>query len=266
MNLRAQVEAALGRGVVRIAPLHGGDLSEVARADLEGGDPVVAKTGPMVEREARMLRAMCMAGAPVPEVLHAGPNLILLEYLDETPPGPESWRALGAALALLHGSEGESYGWAENYAFGPVEIRNGFKDTWPAFWAENRLRPFLGAVPEETAARLDELCEGLPELLPERPRPALLHGDIWTGNALFSGDDAYFIDPACYYGDGEVDLAMLHLFGQPPAEFAEGYGAMRDGHEDRRPIYQLFPALVHLRLFGAGYHGLVSRLLDHAGA
>ena len=154
---------------------------------------------------------------------------------------------------------------AEDYAFGPVEIRNGFQDTWPAFWADHRLRPFLDAAPREIAARLDTLCARLPKLLPDRPRPALLHGDIWTGNALFSGDTAYLIDPASYYGDGEVDLAMLHLFGQPPAEFAKGYGALRDGHERRQPIYQLFPALVHLRLFGAGYHGLVTRLLDRAG-
>ncbi|WP_422026229.1 fructosamine kinase family protein [Roseovarius sp.] len=265
MSLQAQVEAALGRGVTRMVALHGGDLSDVARAELDCGGQVVAKTGAMVEREARMLRAMQAAGTPVPGVLYAGPGLILLEHLEETPPGPESWRALGAALALLHQTDGESYGWAEDYAFGPVEIRNGFKDTWPAFWADNRLRPFLDAVPREMAARLEGLCARLPELLPERPRPALLHGDIWTGNALFSGDAAYLIDPACYHGDGEVDLAMLHLFGQPPAEFLEGYGALRDGHEDRRPVYQLFPALVHLRLFGAGYRGLVTRLLNRAG-
>lgn len=265
MSLRTQVEAALGRGVARMVPLHGGDLSDVVRADLEGGEQVVAKAGTMVDREARMLREMQAAGVPAPEVLYAGPDLIVLEYLEETPPGPESWRALGAALALAHRSEGECYGWAEDYAFGPVEIRNGFNDAWPAFWAENRLRPFLGAVPGETSARLEALCARVTELLPERPRPALLHGDIWTGNALFSGNSAYLIDPACYRGDAEVDLAMLHLFGQPPAEFLEGYGTLRDGHESRQPIYQLFPALVHLRLFGAGYHGLVSRLLDRAG-
>ncbi|KZY30521.1 aminoglycoside phosphotransferase [Roseovarius sp. HI0049] len=265
MSLQAQIEAALGRGVSRVVSLHGGDLSDVARVELDGGRCVVAKTGPMVDREARMLRAMREAGAPVPEVLFAGPGMILLEHLDETPPAPESWRALGAALALLHGAEGESFGWDEDYAFGPVEIRNGFKDTWPAFWADHRLRPFLDAVPAETAGRLEALCDRLPEVLPERPRPALLHGDIWTGNALFSGRAAYLIDPACYYGDAEVDLAMLHLFGQPPAEAMEGYGALREGHARRRPIYQLWPALVHLRLFGAGYQGLVNRLLDRAG-
>ena len=74
------------------------------------------------------------------------------------------------------------------------------------------------------------------------------------------------IDPACYHGDGEVDLAMLELFGAPPEAFWSGYGGTEPGRAERRPIYQLFPALVHLRLFGANYRGMVSGLLDASGA
>lgn len=266
MSQKAQIEAALGQRVARIVPLHGGDLSDVARADLEEGGRAVAKTGPVVEAEARMLRAMRAARAPVPRVLHVEPGLMLLEYLKETPPGPASYHALGTALARLHATEGESYGWAEDHAFGPVPIRNAQNGNWPAFWAENRLLPFLESTPRDTAIRLEALCDRLPEILPARPRAALLHGDIWMGNALFSGNGAYLIDPACYFGDAEVDLAMLHLFGAPPAEVLTGYGALRPGHKTRQPIYQLWPALVHLRLFGAGYHGLVTRLLGQAGA
>lgn len=73
------------------------------------------------------------------------------------------------------------------------------------------------------------------------------------------------IDPACYRGHGEVDLAMLSLFGAPGPAFAAGYGALEPGAETRRPIYRLWPAIVHLRLFGGGYRGLVERLLDEAG-
>ncbi|KRS17132.1 fructosamine kinase family protein [Roseovarius indicus] len=265
MSRTAQIEGALGQRVARLVPLHGGDLSDVARADLEDGREVVVKTGPMVEMEARMLQAMRAANAPVPEVLHTEPGLILLQHLTETPPSPESYRALGAALAQLHGTEGNSYGWPEPYAFGPVEIRNTQDGHWPTFWAEHRLQPFLDVVPKETAERLETLCIRLPDLLPAQPRPALLHGDIWMGNALFSGAAAYLIDPSCYHGDPVVDLAMLNLFGQPPTEVMEGYGSLAAGLEARQPIYQLWPALVHLRLFGAGYHGLVTRLLGRAG-
>jgi fructosamine-3-kinase len=96
--------------------------------------------------------------------------------------------------------------------------------------------------------------------------PALLHGDLWSGNILVrDGRLAALIDPACYHGDAEVDLAMLTLFDSPPDEFWEAYGPLEPGWRERRPIYQLFPALVHLRLFGAGYAGLADRLLGEIG-
>jgi fructosamine-3-kinase len=104
------------------------------------------------------------------------------------------------------------------------------------------------------------------DLLPAAPPPALLHGDLWGGNILVNdGKLAALIDPACYHGDREVDLAMLALFGEPPPSFWESYGELEPGWEERRALYQLFPALVHLRLFGASYGSLVDRLLRRFG-
>ncbi len=107
------------------------------------------------------------------------------------------------------------------------------------------------------------LAARLAGLLPPAPPPAFLHGDLWTGNILVEGGRlAALVDPACYGGDAEVDLAMLTLFDTPPEPFWEAYGEPEPGWEQRRTLYQLFPALVHLRLFGATYAGLVERLLD----
>jgi fructosamine-3-kinase len=89
---------------------------------------------------------------------------------------------------------------------------------------------------------------------------------LWSGNILVAeGRLAALVDPACYGGDSEIDLAMLTLFDSPPDEFWEAYGALEPGWEERRPIYQLFPALVHLRLFGATYESMVDRLLGQIG-
>jgi fructosamine-3-kinase len=117
------------------------------------------------------------------------------------------------------------------------------------------------------ARRVEALAADLHNRLPARPAPALLHGDLWGGNILAAGDRVSgLIDPACYYGHAEVDLAMLGLFDQPGAAFTEAYGAPEPGHDERSAIYRLWPALVHLRLFGPGYRPMVDRLLDAIGA
>ncbi|OBY24246.1 fructosamine kinase family protein [Leisingera sp. JC1] len=264
-GLNDTVLSLLGAEVSRTRPLHGGDLSEVQLLSLSDGRRVVAKSGPLVAAEAAMLRAIRDAGAPAPEVLGVAGQVLLMQALEETGAGAMGWQALGHALRQLHSATGPHFGWAEDYAFGPVAIPNAPLQSWPDFWASRRLLAAPDALPRELRPRIEALCARLPELLPDTPPAALLHGDLWSGNVLFSGSQAYLIDPACYYGHGEVDLAMLHLFGTPPAPFHKAYGALEPGHESRRAIYQLWPALVHLRLFGASYRSMVEARLEALG-
>lgn len=263
---RAGIEALLATPVTDIAPLHGGSLSEIARVGLADGSVVVAKTGPLVSAEARMLRAMADAGAPAPKVLAVEGDLLIMEFLDEARSGPAGWAALGHALAGLHGARGTAYGWEEDYAFGPARLPNAPMADWPAFWGARRMLAWPEALPAGIARRVERLASRLPEILPKQPAPALLHGDLWSGNVLFTAEGAALIDPACYYGHGEVDLAMLHLFGRPGAGFDDAYGPLEPGWQERRAVYQLWPALVHLRLFGGGYRGMVEGCLGALGA
>lgn len=261
MILAARIEALTGSKVARVRALHGGDLSEIAHVTLSDGREYACKTGPLVAVEARMLQAI---GATAPAPRFVAGDLLLIDYLPEEPATPSHWRDLGRALRALHDRTGDAFGWPDVYAFGAVEIPNDPAPDWPTFWTERRLRPSLPFLPPDLARRIEALIAALPHRLPE-VRPALLHGDLWTGNVHFSGGRAWLIDPACYFGHGEVDLAMLHLFGSPPAAFRDGYGAAEPGYEERQPIYQLWPALVHYRLFGSGYAGMVDRLLSVAG-
>lgn len=256
---------AFGQPVTALRPLHGGDLSEVTQATFADGLRIVVKRGPLVDREARMLQAIRATGAEAPDVLWQADNLLALEWLEETAPTEAGWLALGTTLRRLHAAPVPQTRWSEDYAFGPVRLDNKPRDDWASFWAETRLAPFLPGLPAPLARRLSQLLPRLPDHLGDAPL-ALLHGDLWTGNALFMAGGAALIDPACYHGDPEVDLAMLQLFGRPPDAFWQGYGAPRPGpgpeHAGRRAIYQLHPALVHHALFGAAYLGLVERLLD----
>ena len=264
--LRARIAALTGQAVTGLSTLRGGDLSHVMRVTLADGTVLVAKTGSLVTTEATMLTAIAAAGCTAPQVIAAEADLLLMAHVPQAPADGAGWAALGHGLRALHDTRAKTYGWPCDYAFGAAPIPNAPMTDWPTFWAERRLRAFADALPRDIAVRVDTLCQRLPELLPAHPPAALLHGDLWTGNVIFTtAGGASLIDPACYHGDPEVDHAMLHLFGSPTAPFHDAYGPLPPGWQDRRPIYTLWPALVHLRLFGDSYRGLVTGCLSAAG-
>ncbi|MFN3945204.1 MAG: fructosamine kinase family protein [Allosphingosinicella sp.] len=252
----------------RLERLAGGELSEVLLMRRPDGRLSVAKSSPAAGAEAAMLRALAGAGIPTPAVEGEHPPVLILEHVaNDGVLSPKAWREIGAALARLHAVRGEGYGWPVDYAIGTVELDNRVSGDWPRFWAEQRLVSAARLLDRPWRERVDRAAARMADLLPAAPPPALLHGDLWTGNILVrDGRLAALIDPACYHGDPEFDLAMLTLFAEPPAEFHEAYGAPRQGAEERRPAYQLFPALVHLRLFGQPYAAMADRLLGALGA
>jgi len=262
----AAVERLLCASVHKSDVLSGGDLSRVLRLAMADGRLVVAKGGPAPRVEAAMLGALAAAGVPVPAVLAVDDRVLVLSFVDAGEPPGGAWSDIGAHLRRLHAQTGAAYGWPDNYAFGPVAIANTPCDAWPAFWAERRLLPCAPYVAADLARRIERLCVTIGDLLPRRPAPALLHGDLWSGNILARGDRlAALVDPACCHGHAEVDLAMLHLFDRPSDAFYEAYGRPEPGHQTRRAVYTLWPVLVHLRLFGDAYAGRADRLLHRLG-
>ena len=267
MTSLAEAGAALLGGVLkRSQALSGGDLSQILRIVLTDGREAIVKGGPAPKTEAAMLQAIAASGAPAPAVLAASDEALVLEVVPAGGSVSGAWADLGRVLAKLHAVKGPSCGWGEDFAFGSVAIPNGWLADWPNFWAERRLLACCRHVPAALAQRIEALAADLANRLPAQPSPSLLHGDLWSGNVLADGKRvSALIDPACYYGHGEVDIAMLRMFSQPSAAFYEAYGALEPGHEERIVIYRLWPALVHLRLFGSGYRGLVEELLSAAG-
>jgi fructosamine-3-kinase len=247
--------------------LAGGDLSEILLIRRPDGSRAVAKGGAASATEASMLRALLGAGVPVPRVESEYEGVLVLQHLDHDGVFSRSaWASIGEALRGLHARRADAYGWPVDYRLGTVELDNRQRSDWPGFWAEQRLVSTAALLDRPWRERVAVLAANARNLLPAEPAPAWLHGDLWSGNILVSGGRlAGLIDPACYHGDAEVDLAMLCLFDSPPAEFWEAYGPLESGWEARRPLYQLFPALVHLRLFGATYAGMVDRLLTASG-
>jgi fructosamine-3-kinase len=252
----------------RLHRLAGGDLSEVLLVEHPDGRALVAKGGAATGTEAAMLRHLLAIGIPVPAVEAEFDGVLLLEHVSNDGLfSANAWSDIGAVVRRLHGHVGEHYGWPVDYGLGSVGLDNRPSSDWPQFWGEQRLLATAAVLDRPWRDRVEGVLARLPELLPAQPTPALLHGDLWSGNILVAeGKLAALVDPACYYGHAEVDLAMLTLFGSPPEPFWESYGTFAPDWELRRTVYQLFPALVHLRLFGAAYATMVDRMLGEAGA
>ncbi len=262
-----RVAALTGLPEERLERLAGGDLSEALMVRRPDGRRSVAKRDLTAGAEATMLRAIAAAGIPAPAVEGEHDGVLLLGHIpNDGVFSPSAWADVGSALRRLHEHEGEHYGWPVDYQIGTVAIDNRERRDWPGFWVEQRLAATAAVLDRPWRERVGRLADRAGEVVPPAPRPVLLHGDLWSGNILvFEGRLAALIDPACYHGDSEVDLAMLTLFDSPGESFWEAYGALEAGWEERRPLYQLFPALLHMRLFGDTYRGMVDRLLTRLG-
>ncbi len=264
----ALVADALGDRVRSMQVLSGGCVSEVCRVESEAGRRFVAKFGSftVLEEERAGLQALAEAKAVrVPEVtcLHGSDEASVLLMEELVLGNAPDWRRFGRDLALLHSAAaGERYGFDLDNHLGATPQPNGWMDDWVAFNRTHRHGPLADALVEQGALVGDDLelvrrvLASLDRVLPERPRPALLHGDLWSGNALpLESGEVGVIDPAPYVGHALADIAMMQLFGGFPETCFEGY---RDAGGERfdpacLAVYRLHHLLNHLLLFGQGY-------------
>jgi fructosamine-3-kinase len=277
VSLEAAVARATGREVRSLRRVGGGDINDAYAAELEDGGRAFVKTradAPAGEytAEAAGLRWLAVPnGLGVPEVVGVldeadAPRLLALGWLDSGPAGEQA--ELGRGLAWVHAAGAEAFGGAEPLRIGPLALPNESLPDWASFYAERRLRPLLapardrGSLSAGGVRAVESVCERIADLAGPPEPPARLHGDLWSGNVLWSGGRPYVIDPVAYGGHREVDLAMLRLFGSPGPHFLAAYeevAPLAPGHEDRVALYQLFPLLVHAVLFGGGYGSSVER-------
>ncbi|MEO1342169.1 MAG: fructosamine kinase family protein [Cyanobacteria bacterium J06635_13] len=197
-------------------------------------------------------------------------SYIVLQWLDFARGDDRSWTAMGHQLAALH-REGtnENFGWSQNNTIGSTPQINTWMSNWADFFAQQRIGYQLklaqrrgGSFPE-----LNLVVDTVRDKLADRkPQPALVHGDLWSGNAAIAADGSPVIfDPATYYGDRETDIAMTELFGGFPSAFYRGYNEawqLDDGYQQRKNIYNLYHVLNHFNLFGGSYGNQARRIIE----
>ncbi len=276
------VEASLGERLLSARPMGGGCIGEVYRAELSDGSVVVAKVDRKgeshLEREAFMLRYLREnSELPVPEVYHGSETLLLMQFVEGSSrfsDGAE--RHAAGLLAKLHGIEVDSYGFERDTLIGSLNQPNPRSENWVEFFREQRLLYLArvahdaGRLPPGDLKRVERLAERLEDLIGEPNPPALIHGDVWSGNVLAKGDGiTAFLDPAIYHADPEIELAFINMFnsfGEPFFERYEEIRGIREGFfETRRDLYTLYPLLVHTYFFGGSYLGSVQNILSRFG-
>ncbi len=265
--------------------MSGGCVGEVYAVELADGTRLVAKVGGSggLALEGWMLRYLAEnSSLPVPGVIHASDRLLLLELLPTDGTIDEAAeRDAARHLAALHRVTTERFGLERDTLIGPLPQPNPPSDRWLPFFAEQRLLYMgglaveAGQLPGAMLRRVEALAGRLDSWLDEPAVPSLVHGDMWTGNVLCrrgAGGSriAGFIDPAIYYGHSEIELAYATMFNTFGRAFFDEYQTIRPVapgfFEARRDLYNLYPLLVHVRLFGGGYVGSVERILRRFGS
>lgn len=209
----------------------------------------------------------------VPEVLAVSddPPFLVLEWIDEGGGEPSDEAAFGRALAALHQSGATSFGREDRRTTGSRGLPNEPCDTWVEFFATQRLEPMASLLMDDgLAVRLRVVASRLETLAGPPEPPARLHGDLWAGNRLVDRQgQSWLIDPACFGGHREFDLAMMRLFGGFGAAAFAAYAEdtpLASGWEERVALHQLAPLAIHAIKFGGGYVGALDRALTSLGA
>jgi fructosamine-3-kinase len=220
----------------------------------------------MFEAEAKGLDLLKNAGASVPEVISLALDeqfrYLLLSWHPPEGETPESHAKAGEMLARLHKMENTHFGLDHDNYMGSVQQKNDRYTDFSDFWANCRIIPLvekcrdLNYLNRSDTKNMEQLLIKTHSLVP-KPKPSLIHGDLWSGNFHPSGGKIMLIDPAVAFSHPEADLAMMHLFGSPSKHFMQAYtdeNAPEQGFRERFDFFNIYPLLIHLILFGEAYY------------
>jgi protein-ribulosamine 3-kinase len=270
LSIQFELKSFLQTELISFSFTGGGCINHGGRLSTKAGDFFLkwndASPFPgMFEAEANGLHLLKETDViDVPEVLSHGKveefQFLVLEFVESKSKLESYWEILGEQMASLHGITNETFGLDHDNFIGSLPQMNSPKADWIDFFMERRLEPQLklaindGKISNTIAKQFDTLYDKLPALFP-REKPALLHGDLWSGN-LITNDDGKpcLVDPAVYFGNREIELAFTELFDGFSNRFYEAYNAnfkLEHDYKARKALYQLYPLLVHVNLFDA---------------
>lgn len=279
-DLKQHLSKILEENIVNMSSVSGGDISQAYRIETTNNNYFLKlNSAPnaltLFQTERYGLECIAKTNTiKTPKVIACksfeGSAFLLMEFVASKSPASGDFKVLGEQLATLHQCTSDRFGLDQDNFIGKLPQSNTQHNTWVGFYTYERLLPQLhlaknkGLLNPKEIPATSELKSVLDSLF-KNVKPALLHGDLWSGNYLISTDGTpYLIDPAVYYGHHEVDIAMSKLFGGFHDAFYESYFSLMPKDENtlaRIDLYQLYYLLVHLNMFGRSYYGSVSSIL-----
>jgi fructosamine-3-kinase len=271
--------------ILNVAPVGGGCINETSVVSLSNGEKVFLKyhsdpPAGFFAGEAKGLELLGKAenGPQVPKPLAHGKHFLILEYIEEQSAGSGFYVQFGRALAGLHRVTQHQFGLDHDNFIGKTAQPNTLEENAVNFYREQRFR-FQQALarknrklPKSVDIKLDKLMVSLDKWLdPAGEKPALLHGDLWSGN-YFAGSrknsapQPFIFDPATHFGLREADLALTELFGRLPQTFYDAYNEafpLTPGYAERKKLFNLYHLLNHLNLFGGSYLSSIEQTVNH---
>ncbi len=273
-SIQLAIEEHINATLTSAQTVTGGDINQSARLQTEAGVFFLKwnESSPkdMFKAEASGLNLLASAdcGLVIPDIILMGDDFLLLKFIEEGHSGNSY--LFGSKLAMMHKKSNELFGLDHSNYIGRLPQSNQFYADWLDFFVRERIEPQVkiaidaGKIDRSLSSIFDRVMNFTYVRFPDEP-PALLHGDLWNGNYMWTkeGETAIY-DPAVYYGHREMDIAMTRLFGGFDRQFYDGYNdiyPLEDGVEERIKLCNLYPILVHANLFGGGYIEQATRLL-----
>lgn len=268
-NIQTSLESQLNDRIISKESVHGGDINQAHKLTFDSGTVAFLKWNEhahknMFKTEAKGLDLLRSAETNlfIPKTLAISEKYLLLEWVEEGGGKPDSSYNFGVELGKLHSKSHSSFGLDHDNFIGKLKQSNTNHSNWPDFFALQRVEPQVklgiesGKLSRSLFRDVEQLYKKLGSIFP-REEPALLHGDLWSGNFMFTrSGEASIYDPAVYFGHREMDLAMTRLFGGFSSDFYSRYNEqfpLEPGFEERVTLCNLYPILVHANLFGGSY-------------
>jgi protein-ribulosamine 3-kinase len=274
-HIGQQIEKATGNCLkeIQLRPLSGGCINNGFEFVTDCGSYFMKTNSAdrypgMFHAEAKGLQTLAETKCiHIPGVVCCGEfentAFLVLNFILSVPKTKNYWQGFGQQLAALHQNSCNYFGLEYDNYIGSIPQSNTQTENLCDFYVTQRLEPLLnkslenGLADKELARCVDKLCSRLDQLIPPE-KPALLHGDLWSGNVMTGPEGGpCLIDPAVYYGHRETDLAFSTLFGAFPEEFYHSYHnifPLEQGWRKRIDLFNIYPLFVHLLLFGTSYY------------